>query len=79
MDPDGGEPIKFFKDYTNKPKKDLETAKKECADACGTDNDCKYAMILWIPNESHWCAFWTKEACEMTDNPYNDSYIYTKQ
>ena len=52
MDPDGGEPIKFFKDYTNKPKIDLETAKKECADACGADNDCKYAMILWIPNES---------------------------
>ena len=50
MDPDGGEPFKSFKEYdstSTDAQKELETAKKERADGCDVDEECKYGIILW--------------------------------
>ena len=77
-DPDGGEPMIFFKDFIG-TKKDLETAKKECADGCDSNEDCKYAEILWIPEQVQYCSFWTKDECKLVDNGFKNSYNYKKQ
>ena len=74
------EPYIFHRDYTEKPVKDLEAAKKECADGCDANEDCEYAEILWmVEDDAKWCTFWKKGVCEMQDNDYNDSYVYKKQ
>ena len=65
------------RDYSENPVKDLDAAKKECADTCDLNKDCKYGDIFWLPGEAQWCTFWTRDVCEMTENEF--SYIYKKQ
>lgn len=82
MNPDnGGEGAEIFhRYYTEEPVKDLEAAKKECADACDANENCKYANLLWeIESTAKWCTFYTKDVCDMRDNAYNDTYVYKKQ
>jgi len=49
MDPEGDWPVITHRDYSEKPVKDLEAAKKECADECDLSEDCKYAELYWLP------------------------------
>ena len=68
----------FSETYSDNPVKDLETAKNICADGCNANKDCKYADLFWMVDIDHkYCSFWTKE-CEMVDNEYMDTYVYTK-
>ena len=76
-DPDEEKPYIFFKEYVDQPAEYLETAKKECADGCDANEDCKYAEIFWLPGVAQICTFWTKDVCEMKDD--EASYIYKKQ
>ena len=79
-DPDGDEPYIFHRYYTEEPVKDVEAAKKECADACDANEKCKYADLRWeVESTAKWCTFWTKDVCKMVDNEYMDTYVYTKQ
>jgi len=77
MDPEGDWPVITHRDYSEKPVKDLEAAKKECADECDLSEDCKYAELYWLPGGTQSCFFWTKDVCETTDgNDY--SFLYKK-
>ena len=79
-DPDEEYPYIDHRDFAKEPVKDLEAAKKECADACDINEDCKYGEIYWLPGEGQWCYFWTKDVCKMEDVvAENVSFIYKKQ
>jgi len=76
--PDGEDLYILYNDYSEKKAANLEAAKKDCADGCDADKDCKYAEIFWLPDEAQVCTFLTKDVCEKKEDDVN-SYIYKKQ
>ena len=77
----------IFSTYSGDSPKDLETAKKDCAEACDNKSECKYANLYWTdkPNEDlvivQYCFLSTNEQCDGGKKivdclPCN---IYTKQ
>jgi len=77
-DPDAEDPFILYKEDFFNQAANLETAKKECADGCDANEDCKYAEIFWLPGEAQMCTFLTKDLCvEMKSD--DKSYTYKKQ